>query len=47
MHVLDVVIAATVIIVKGDQCRFLGNYSPIPPLSQHCALSEKQVLMIT
>ena len=31
MHVLDVVIAATVVIVKGDQCRFLGNYPGADP----------------
>ena len=26
---------------------FLGNCPPTPPLSQHFALSEKQVLMLT
>ena len=26
---------------KRDQFRFLGNYPPTPPLSQHFALSEK------
>ena len=31
---------------KLDQCRFQGNYPPIPPLSHHFALSEKKVLML-
>ena len=30
-----------------DQFRFLGNYPPTPPLSQHFALSEKYVIMLT
>ena len=28
------------------QFRFLGNCPPTPPLSQHFALREKQVLML-
>ena len=29
-----------------EQFRFLGNYPPTPPLSQHFALSEKYVIML-
>ena len=32
---------------EHGQFRFLGNYLPTPPLSQHFALSEKKVLMLT
>ena len=31
---------------EHGQFRFLGNYLPTPPLSQHFALSEKYVLML-
>ena len=30
--------------VREDHYTFLGNCQPTPPLSQHVALSEKQVL---
>ena len=30
-----------------DQLRFLGNGPPTPPLTQHFALSEKEVFMLT
>ena len=30
-----------------DHYTFLGNCPPTPPLSQHFALSDKQVLMLT
>ena len=30
----------------GDQFKFLGNCPPTPPLTQHFALSEKQVIML-
>ena len=33
-------------LLVNDQFRFLGNCPPTPPLSQHFALSEKQVLML-
>ena len=34
--------------MKGlDQFRFLGNCPPTPPLTQHFALSEKYVIMLT
>ena len=33
--------------IKTNQFRFLGNCPPIPPLTQHFALSEKLVLMLT
>ena len=32
---------------EHGQFRFLGNYLPAPPLSQHFTLSEKKVLMLT
>ena len=28
-------------VLDWDQVRFLGNYPPTPPLSQHFALNEK------
>ena len=31
---------------QAGQFRFLGNSPPTPPLIQHFALSEKQVLMV-
>ena len=30
-----------------DQFRFLGNGPPTPPLTQHFALGEKEVFMLT
>ena len=33
-------------VLFAEQFRFLGNYPPTPPLSQHFALSEKYVIML-
>ena len=30
----------------ANQYRLLGNYPPIPPLTQHFALSEQKVIML-
>ena len=35
------------VLIETTDYTFLGNCPPSPPLSQHFALSEKQVLMLT
>ena len=35
------------VLIETPDYTFLGNCPPSPPLSQHFALSEKQVLMLT
>ena len=35
------------VLIETPDYTFLGNCPPSPPLSQHFALSEKQVLTLT